>query len=131
MVFQHNLLRLVDSFIGRQGMRGSDDNILETLDLADFLDLPFAGKIPVNDPYSAELGYRDRETRIGDCIHSSGNQWDIQFYFLGKLGRGLDLRGYHFRCLRHNQYVVKCKAFGLGIEFFVHFFFSHAIASTA
>ena len=84
---------------------------LETLDLGDLCRLFFGGHVLVHDADAALLRQGNRQARLGDGVHRSGQQRNVQGDVAGKLGAQTDIARQDVGMRRKQQYIVEGEGF--------------------
>ena len=83
----------------------------ETLDLGDLCRLLFGGHVLVYDADAAFLRQGDRQMRLCDGVHRSGQQRDVQGDVAGQLGAQADIARQDVGMRREQQYIVEGEGF--------------------
>ncbi len=108
--------QITNSGIGFNRDRVLDDTGLELLDLAHFGSLLLDGHVLVDDTDTAFLGHGNCQTGLGDCIHCSRDQRNIQLDATGQTGFQTDFVGKYLGITGHKENVVECKGFLLDTQ---------------
>ncbi|MNR15919.1 hypothetical protein D3C85_1324800 [compost metagenome] len=98
--------------VAYQHVRGDGDRVLDhaafvTLHLGHFQRLLLGGHVLVNDADAAFLGHRNRQTRLGDGIHCSGDQGQIQADVTGEASGQGNVTWQNGGVGRHEENVVE------------------------
>ncbi len=108
----HELERVGDGLLGRDGDRVDDHAGLGALDLVDLAGLLLDGEVAMDYAHASLLGHGDGEARLGDGVHGGGHQRGVERDALGELGLGADLGGDYVGVGRDEQYIVEGEGFG-------------------
>src|SRR5690606_1823637 len=84
---------------------------LEALDLAHLGSLLLDGHVLVDDANAAFLSHGDGQTRLGDRVHGSGQQRNVQFDAAGQAGLQADILGQYLGITENEQDVVESECF--------------------
>ena len=68
-----------------------DESILKSLDLTNLVGLIFGGEVRVDDTDPALKGHGDGHFVLGDRVHWTGNEGDLERDILGKFGRDVNV----------------------------------------
>ena len=111
LVAAHEVFRILNQVIGRKEEGIGDHAMLGALDLVHLRSLIRNGHILVDDAQAAFAGHGDSHPRIGDGIHRSGHQRDVQLDDGRQLDGQIHILGQDFAAGRHQQHIVKSKTF--------------------
>ena len=111
VVLPGQLEQIAHGGVGLDGDRVLDHAGLELLDLAHFGSLLLDGHVLVDDADAAFLRHGDGQTRLGDGVHGSGQQRDVQFDAAGQAGLQADVLGQYLGVTGDEQDVVESECF--------------------
>ena len=106
-VVLHQVERFVDAIGWGERDRVDDHPALRPLDAIDFGRLFVNLKVLVNDAEAAELRHRDSEAGLGDRVHGSAQDRDVEPDVPREPRGHVHLRRLHRRMLRHEQHVIE------------------------
>jgi hypothetical protein len=103
----HQLERVGDAGVGREGDRLDDHPRLGALHLVDLRDLVLDREVAVDDADPADARQRDRQAGLGDRVHRRGHHRDRQLELARQARSCRDVVRQHFRGGGHEQDVVE------------------------
>ena len=107
----HELERVGDGLLGRDGDGVDDHAGLGALDLVDLAGLLLNGEVAVDDAHAALLRHGDGQARLGDGVHGGGHQRRVEGDVARELGLGADLGGNDFAVGGDEEDVVEGQGF--------------------
>ena len=113
-VLVHDVERLADGELGRDGDRVDDHAAFRALHAVDFLGLAVDGHVAVNEADAALARDGDGQARVGDGVHGGGHDGNVQRDLARKAGARVGFRRQHRRFPRQKQDVVKRQPLGDG-----------------
>src|SRR5690606_10317445 len=111
VVLAGDVEQVTDSRISLDGDRILHHAGLEALDLAHLGSLLLDGHVLVDDANAAFLSHGDGQTRLGDRVHGSGQQRNVQFDAAGQAGLQADILGQYLGITGNEQDVVESECF--------------------
>ena len=100
-VLVHERERIGKQTVGLEEERVGDDAVLASLHLVDVLRLCFDGHILVDNAHAALARDRDCEAGLGDRVHCRAEKRNVEFDFVRKTGREVDVFGDNVRLARN------------------------------
>ena len=111
----HERVRLAQRTVGAERDRIEDHPALAALDLVDFGGLALGRHVLVQDADAAGPRHRDRHVRLGDGVHGSGNERNVEGDVTSKVAGGRNFAGMDRGVSRDQEDVVERQA-GLGAD---------------
>ncbi len=111
----HERVRLAQRTVGAERDRVEDHSALAALDPVDFGGLAVGRHVLVQDADSAGPGHRHGHLRLGDGVHGSGNERNIEGDVTSKVAGGRNFAGMDRGVSRDQEDVVEGQA-GLGAD---------------
>ena len=89
-VLGHDVERLAEGDVGRDGDRVDDHAGFGALDAVHFLELAVDREIAVDDADATLAGNADGEARFGDGVHGGGGERNVEGELAGEFRGGVD-----------------------------------------
>ena len=119
--FGHQIIRILQRMLRRQGKRVADDAVFRTLHLIDLIRLLLNRHILVNNADASLTCHGNCHPMLGDRVHSCAHHGNVQMNLLGELGADVNFIRQYVRIGRNQQNIIKCNSFANDLPHFFSF----------
>jgi hypothetical protein len=113
-VLVHDVERLADGKLGRDGDRVNDHAAFRALYAVHFLGLAVNSHVAMNETDAALARDGDGQARVRDCVHGRGDDGNVERNFAREAGARVRLRWQDRRFAGQQQNIVERQRFGDG-----------------